>query len=181
MNFIIAQILGIVMAVVSVVCVQFKNMRHILIGVIASNVLSALTYAFLGGLSGAGVCILAICQAVLVYVYGEKEKAFPALLNLGFIAGYIALSVISYKSIWDVLSAGAAVLYALAVVQKKASVYRILTMCNAIVWILYDVQTMAYTAIITHGILLIATWVAMIRLDYPHLLRRNGSGEEKAQ
>lgn len=59
MIFYIAQAIGIITTICSVVVVQFKSIKKILLGQIISNLLVALNYMLLGGLSGAGVCILA--------------------------------------------------------------------------------------------------------------------------
>lgn len=68
MNFIIGQFLGIVGLMVSVAMVQFKNLKHVLIGSILSNLMVGLSYAFLNGMSGAWICIVAAVQALVIFL-----------------------------------------------------------------------------------------------------------------
>ena len=67
MNFIIAQWVGIITTVVALLSVQFKRVELILIGQIISNLLVALSYWLLGGMSGAWICILAAVQTVIIF------------------------------------------------------------------------------------------------------------------
>ena len=53
MKFILAQTVGVLTAVSSLVFVQFKEPKYILLGQFLSNGLSAVSYGLLGSLSGA--------------------------------------------------------------------------------------------------------------------------------
>ena len=165
MTFYIAQLVGILTAVCAVVAVQFKSIKNILIGEIIANLLVALNYILLGGLSGAGVCVLATAQTIWIYFLGRKEKKFPLPLNICFMIGYIIVSLLSFNGFPSILSAIAALLYAMSVTQEESKAYRVYMLLNSLVWIVYDVYTHAYTTILTHGFLVISIIIAMVRLD----------------
>ena len=127
MNFIIGQVISIVVLIISVIVVQFKNIKYILIGEIIMNLLVALSFVFLGGLSGAWICIVATVQTLIMYLVNRREIASwkRTALMVVFVAAYIIGTVIVYQGWSDIVSCVCAMLYVLAVVQKDASKYRI--------------------------------------------------------
>ena len=165
MIFYIAQAIGIITTICSVVVVQFKSIKKILLGQIISNLLVALNYMLLGGLSGAGVCILATVQTIWIYFYNKKDKKFPLAFNIGFMVGYTAITFFSFVGIASILSCIAALLYAMSVTQEDSKYYRVYMLLNSFIWIAYDVYTCAYTTILTHAFIVISIVLAMIRLD----------------
>lgn len=163
--FIAAQLVGVLTAVVSIIIVQFKKIRWILVGEVFSNLLIAVSYALLGGWSGASLCFAASIHTITSYFFSKFDKPYPIILTVLFEAVYVACSALSYKGIADVLSCVAALLFGLAIVQENASKYRILMLVNSILWIIYDISTGALTNIFTHGFLTVSILVAMFRLD----------------
>ena len=164
-SFLIAQLVGVVAAIVSIVIVQFKKIEHILIGEILSNATIAATYVFLGGWSGASLCIAASIHTVTSFWFNKRSRAYPIWLTVLFELVYIACSVFSYKGIIDILSCIAAMLFGLAVIQDSAAKYRLLMLFNALLWIVYDIGTKAYTTIFTHSFIAVSILTAIIRLD----------------
>lgn len=165
MNFYIAQLIGVVVAVIAIISVQFKNLRTILVSQIIVNILAALNYALLGGFSGAGVNILAIIQTIWIYFYTRKGKKFSLPAGVLCMAAYLLISIISFSGFPTILSCTAALLYALSVMQSSAKKYRFFCLFNSIVWIGYDIYTCAYTTIFTHGFLVISILIAIYRRD----------------
>ena len=169
MNFIIAQWLGIITTVVALLSVQFKRMELILIGQIVSNVLVALSYWLLGGLSGAWICILAAVQTLIIFFLDRsniknKNRKKEMLLGL-FVMAYVIGTRIVYVDWRDIVAGVCAVLFVLAIVQSESGKLRIIMMVNALLWIIYDYKTKAYTNILTHGLELLSILIAMVRLD----------------
>lgn len=169
MNFVIAQWLGVITMVVALLSVQFKNVEYILIGQIISNVLVALSYGLLGGLSGAWICILAAIQTVIIYFFDKlemtnREKKKSRLLIV-FALGYVIGTIVVYKDWRDVVAGVCAILFVLAIVQTESGKLRMIMMANSLLWIVYDYKTEAYTNILTHGLELLSILTAMIRLD----------------
>lgn len=167
MNFIIGQMIGIAALAISIVTVQFKNVRHILAGEIASNLSIALSFVFLGGLSGAWICIAAAIQTGIIY-YMKRHNVcenIGKMMILPFAIVYIAGTVVVYRGWEDIVSCICAMLYLAAILQKDTAKYRCFMAGNSLLWIVYDLFTCAYVNIITHGMLLISLIIAMIRLD----------------
>lgn len=165
MAFLIAQVIGIVATLIEIAIMQFKNMKYVLIGQCISNLLVVIQYALLGGMSGAAVCIIATFQTLILYAYRKKEKDFPIIFTGVFLIAYLLSSIIVFKSFIDIIACIAAILFGISVIQTQSSKYRIIILINSILWIVYDINTAAYTMIITHGIAVVSVIIGMIRLD----------------
>ncbi len=165
MNFYIAQAVGILVAVASIVSVQFNSIQKILASQILINSLASLNYALLGGFSGAGVNIFAIFQTIWIYFYNKKSKKFPLWAGILCIGIYIIISLASFNGFPTVLSCLAAIFYAVAVLQNNPKFYRVFLLMNNTVWIGYDIYTHAYTTIFTHAFVVASIVTAIIRND----------------
>lgn len=167
MNFIIGQIISAAGLIVSVFIAQFKDVKHILVGDIVANMLVALSYVFLGGLSGAWVCIVASLQCLIMYHANKRNWAqrTRTYLMITFAAAYIVGTVIVYRSWADIVSCVCALLYIMAITRKSAAGYRGYMMVNSLLWIAYDITTLAFVNMITHGSVLTSVIIAKIRLD----------------
>lgn len=167
LNFIIAQGLGILTTAIALVGIQFKNINHILISQILTNLLSALTFGLLGGLSGAWICVVAIVQTVTMFCFnrhpGHGSKTYRSVLALVFCLVYVLGTAFFFRGWGDLVSGTCAVLFALAVVQEDSEQFRSLFLVNGILWMVYDLSTGAYTNLLTHGLSVGSTVVAMVR------------------
>ncbi len=163
--FVIAQAIGPVTTVLSVLSAQMKNITAILMTELLANLLIALSYILLGGLSGSYICLIACVQALVSFIYAKKKTEVPKIVTGVFILCFLASSVISYKTPMDILPAICAVAFALSLSQSSAKGYRIFMTINTVLWIIYDISISAWGMIITHGLLLVSLIIAMIRQD----------------
>ena len=167
MDFVIGQIFSVISLVLAVVGVQFKKVKHVLLGSMTSNIATALSYAFLGGLSGAWICIVGAVQTLIIFLANkyDLEQKKRTLLTILFAVVYVAGTIVVYKGWDDIVACACAVLYILAIVQKDTAKYRKFLAANTCLWIVYDIAVLAFVNIITHGVMLGSLIIAMIRLD----------------
>lgn len=165
MEFYVAQAISVVMALFALASMQFKNLKMVLACQIVSNVLCASTYFLLGGFSGAGICLIAILQSVVYFILNYKKIEPPLYVAIVFVCLFIGCSVIYYKSPIDLLSAGAAICFAISMVQKSSAKTRIVYLLNPIFWTVYDIFTLAYVNTFIHSAIFVSTLFAIIRLD----------------
>ena len=168
-TFVLAQALGLINTGVSLVMMQFKNARTILIFQIMSTLLISGNFLLLGGLSGAWICIVGAVQSAAMYFFDcyckkDVEKKRKILLVF-FLAAYITGTIVVYKSWHDIVSGICAVLFVFSIVQKEARHMRSFSLANCCCWLLYAVFTLAYTIILTHIAINISILVAKYRLD----------------
>lgn len=165
--FIIGQIISTIGLIISVVIAQFKEVKHILLGDIIANLIVALSYVFLGGMSGAWICIVAAVQVFIIYQANKKDisQTRRNQLTLLFAIAYVIGTIVVYKGWADVVSCACAMLYVLAIIQTKSSKYRVFMVLNSLLWMIYDITTLAYVNMITHGMMLVSLGIAIVRLD----------------
>ena len=172
MEFYIAQGISILATVTVIMTMQFKSMKHILLGQILANLLSGSTFLLLGGFSGSGVCFIAIAQSAAMFLYERKnKKPHPAVIT-GFIALYIGCSAYCYQSFVDIFSCLGAISFAISIAQKKPSVSRLWYLLNPVFWMVYSISTRAYGNIIMHVLVFTSTAAAILRNDLPQLRKK---------
>ena len=74
MEFYIAQGISVITAIIAACMMQFKNIKLILLGQLAANLLTAISYILLDGLSGGGICLIAIVQSAVMFFYTQKHS-----------------------------------------------------------------------------------------------------------
>ncbi len=165
--FVAAQIANLLNIIVTIAAFQFKKLPHILLGNVASNVLLALNYVFLGAFSGAWVGTLAAIQTIVIYFLDKKQtkKQTRLYLLVLFSVMYIIGTAIVYKQWFDCISCICALLYVASILQTNPKNLRRFSFVNMSLWIVYDICAGAYTTIITHVLVLSSIIIAMIRLD----------------
>ena len=173
MEFYIAQGISVVVTILALISMQFKNLKMVLAFQIILNLLCATTYLLLDGNSGAGICLLAILQSVVYYVLNCKKIEPPIYLVIIFICLFIGCSIISYKSLIDLLPCAAATCFAISMAQKTSAKTRAFYLANPIFWSVYDIFTLAYVSFFMHFAIFVSTLFAIIRLD---ILKKDKNG-----
>ncbi|MBQ9806886.1 MAG: YgjV family protein [Clostridia bacterium] len=161
----ISHIISICNAVIAVLVMQLKSMKTILVGHITVNLIGAISFFLLGGYSGASICVIAIIQCVVMFVYNKKDIK-PHLPVIGlFVLAYIACSVIYYQSPVDILAALAALFFAISVTRTRPSVARLWNALNPVTWMAYDICIGGYGSFVMHVVIFISIAIAILRLD----------------
>ena len=164
-EFYIAQGISIIVALLAVAMMQFKNVKIILLFQLAVNLLTALSYLLLGGLSGGGVCVIAIAQTAIMFFYNEMAKKPQWWLLAIFIVAYVACSAMNYQSLIDIFPAIAAICFAVSITMSTPFGARVWYVFNPIAWIVYDIAKLAYGNLLIHIVVCVSTVVALIRID----------------
>lgn len=179
--YVAGQIVGIFVTIFAVLSLQCKEMKNILLMQIVANLLLMLNYWLLDAFSGATIAIIATVQTVIMFglrmlddkISKKSNLILTIFITVVFAGIFIYSSITTYRSHIDILSALASLAFCVCIVQKNATICRILAMANALLWIGYDIGTYAYTTILTHSFSFISTLVGMIRLDIPKLSKKS--------
>lgn len=168
MNFIIAQLIGIVATVCAVIATQFRTIKAVLWMGIITNLLTALNYMLLGMLSGTWICIVAAVQAIVMDFMNQRtlktDGKSRLIVLLIFAVIYVIGSVIVFEKWIDIFPCICALIYTLSVYQKDILRYKIISILNPSTWIIYDVATKAYTTVGMRVILIALIGIAIIRI-----------------
>ena len=145
------------------------------------NLLAASTFFLFGGLSGAGICFVAIIQTIVMFFYNRKNKLPHISVTILFILLYIGCSVYYYKSFVDIFSALAAIYFAISITQKDAAKSRFWYFFNPICWLIYSIFCKAYIYCIMYCVIITSTFIAMVRVDDIFKLKQRKAAKEQAK
>ncbi|MBO5883914.1 MAG: YgjV family protein [Clostridia bacterium] len=168
MEFYIAQGISVITGILAIFMMQQKSMKRILFLQVVINLTTSINYLLLGGDSGAVISLLAIIQSIVMFIYSTKDRKPHIAVIIGFILCYIgssAYNIILSKDPMELLPALAAVCFAVSIVQKNASAFRIWGILNSIFWMIYDLYTHSYVMFCVHAGVAISTLIGIIRID----------------
>ena len=122
-------------------------------------------YILLKAYSGLVVCSIAIIQTIAQYYFDKKQKETPKYFILLYFILAILGGVITYKTLIDILPIFSFIAYVLSIIQKETSKIRFFTLIKLILWIPYDLYSLAVVSCIGRIITVISTIIGIIRLD----------------
>ena len=163
-------LIGIFVLIATVLGMQFKSMRMIIIFQLLSNALLALQCIVGGTVSTGGVVILATVQTAVSFIFNYKKIPFPLWLTLSFMAGFVAITVIGFispsvtSSPFDLVTMVAVCFFALSIVQQRSWICRICLACNVSLWLIYDIFVLP-SAALNHAIILTSIFVSVLHND----------------
>ena len=166
-NFYVAQMVGVLTTVVTVIAAQLKNMKYILLCQLCANLMVAISSGMLGGLSGAWLCSVAAVQTVVWYFLEQRGISSTAkkwMLWL-FAAVYVVGTAVVYQSWGDIISCMGVLLYLLAITQTRSSKYRCYICLNTLLWMIYDLTILSFGSLIAHGVEFTSALIGILRLD----------------
>lgn len=165
MNFILAQITGIICTVISLSITHFKKLNHIIIGEVVLNAVFGINYALLSAWSGLAVALAATVHSLCVTYFNNNDKKFPWWISLIFVAIYGAITVFTFDGIKDIFPFISSVMFTLAITQKVPLKYRLLKATLSLMWLVYDLCVMSYGSVITRILSIFSHGIAIIRND----------------
>ena len=147
--------------------VKGQNMKKILLFVFMGNILVATSYLLAGnGINGAASCYLGGLQSIINYFYDAKMKPLPTWLIALYAVAFVALNLaVGGVSALGILAIVASLTFIMCIGQKNGKKYRFWTLVNMGLWCLYDICSMSFGALITHGIQIVFAVAGMIIHD----------------
>ena len=123
-----------------------------------------------GGISGAVICGVAIICLAINFQYTSKDLPIPTwvvILNASiFTAANLITFLISGFQLYDILALIACLLFVLQIAQKTTKYYRLVYICNSLVWIPYDIFANSEGNLFTHSVLAVAIFISIIVRDW---------------
>jgi hypothetical protein len=165
-NFVVAQIFGILGIIFSVLSMQMKTKKNIMIMLLGLNLASALNFLFLDSISGSLVCFFGAIETVINYCFDSKNKKIPLYIIAFYVIVNIGLGISSYHSPIDILPVICALLYCATVCVKRESNIRKLMFLNQTIWLIYDLIVKAYMFSISNILTIISIVISYFRFDY---------------
>ena len=163
MEFIIAQIIGIIGAGLAMIAAQMKEKNKYLLFYAMSYGFFVINMILLKAYSGAINCVILTILTLISTRF--EEKKFPT--GLAIIFGIVILigNVITYKDVFSLLPAIASYIYLFILLSKSMKMIRKSTVCLRLLWAIYDFIVKAYTTFALDIFSLISSLIAIYRLD----------------
>ncbi|MBR3818241.1 MAG: YgjV family protein [Clostridia bacterium] len=163
MQYYIGQFLGIVVTIGAILTMQIKNKKPMLIVSAIVNVLSALNILLLDKFSsGVIICFVAVFQILFSLWHEKKGTDIPLAEKIIFLVLYITGGLLGFEKPIDILSIIAAVLYMLAMIQKKEQHIRLFLLGNMATWTVYH-TILGSTAVFAQLAGIISSLIALYR------------------
>lgn len=160
-NIIIANIIGFVAFIVTLIAYHRVTKKKIFENMIFANVLDVIHYLVLGAYSG---CITKVVALIRNFVIVKKEKCkwlSSKLILILFIIVYVISGIVSFTNIWSSFCILAAIIYLIwcwngnELQVKRAAFY-----CYFL-WLIYNLSVQSYAGIISNVVSIISTFIAL--------------------
>jgi len=129
-----------------------KNMKTILLLVFSANIFVAVSYVLTGAFTGAASCFVGGAQTIINYFFDRKNKKLPVWMVVIYALSFIAVNMLVFNHIWDLIAMVASLSFILCISQKNGTRYRMASGVNTLLWIIYDLVSMSYGPLLTHTI-----------------------------
>ena len=165
------EILAFVLSTIGTICIcvppllKGKNMKLILLLVFSTNVLIAISYFLTGAFNGGATCCIGAAQTIINYFLERKNKPIPAWLIAIYAGAFIVANLLVFAQLVDLIALIAALTFIFGISQKNGKRFRLWTLANSALWMLYDILTRSYGPLSTHTILLVTTLTGMLVHD----------------
>ena len=162
-NFIIAQIFGILSMASSIISMQFKKRKSILVALLCLNLFAALNMIFLNSLSAAYITFFAILEMIINYFFERNKKDVPKPLVAIYIICNIIIGSLTFTGLLDIVPIAAAIIFCFTILTKSEQNIRKLMFINQCLWLVFDVAVGAYTLVCSNILTLVSTAIAYTR------------------
>lgn len=163
MLFILAQICGVIVLILTVISVQFKTKEKIVMCMVFANIVVTIQYFLLNAITGAVVSIINVIRCIIFYYYKKKDKKPSLIVLLIFEIVAIVSGIMSWQNMWSVIPIVVTLIYTYGLWQDNVKVIRITTAIAGLGWAIYNIVVMAFVGAIQSVSQLISAMIALIK------------------
>ncbi len=164
---IIANIIGVLAAVVFVLSYQMKRRFWIvLLGAVAKSMFVA-QYLLLGAFEGAVLDVIGALAAIVAQRKDARyvKKLLPALILLTHLS-IIGVGILLYENIFSIFVIAATTFHTGALWFNKEKIIRRLSLVGSPCWLVYNVANKAYPSAVSDSFAIVSILIAMFRYDF---------------
>ena len=163
MLFILAQICGLIILILTVISVQFKTKEKIVMCFVFANVVAAVQYFLLSAFTGAVVSVINAIRCIVFYYYKKKKMKPSLIILLTFELIAIISGIFTWQNIWSLIPIIVTVIYTYGLWQDNVTVIRITTGIAGFGWAIYNIIVMAYVGAVQEISQLVSSVIAIVR------------------
>ena len=162
MAYVIAQIIGFIAFLFSLVAYHKSKKNKILGNMIISNVLNLIHYLLLGAYSGCITKVLAIIRDNFIILKDKNKKLSSNIYLILFILIYIIASIFTYNGIISLFPLMAALIYIIFIWNGREITIKKVAFATYFLWLIYNIFVLSIPGIITNIVSIISTFIAII-------------------
>ena len=163
MQYPLAQLIGFIAFIISLIAYQKKQKSKLFITMIISSILKLVHYLLLNAYSGCLTKFMAILRDSII-VLKEKYKFLSSYIFLIIlILGYITIGYLSYTGILSLLPILAATIYLLVIWNGNIKNIKITSCLTYILWLIYNIYVSSIAGIISNIISIISIIISLYK------------------
>ena len=163
LNFIIAQIFGVIALIILVISFQNNKKERLLRLQMFSSLLYAIQYVFLKAYTGFAMNIICMIRNLIFNKF--KDKRPPLYYLVIIIVLMVISSFFTFNGIISLLPTIAVILYSIALWNGNMKIIRATEIISCTLFIIYDIKVLAFTGLIATIIEMISAILALYRFD----------------
>lgn len=161
MKLIIANIIGFIAFIVSLIAYHRKTKKEIFENMVITNVLDIIHYLLLSAYSGCFTKIIALIRNIVIIKKERIQWLSSNYCLILFIIIYIISGIFTFTNIWSIFCIMAAIIYIILCwngneLQVKKSAF----FCYFL-WLIYNISVQSYAGIVSNIISIISTFIAL--------------------
>ncbi len=162
---VIAQVVGLVGLVCSLLSFQQKKRSGIMIFQMVASFLFALQLLMLGALTGACVDFISFIRTLIFSRNNKSKWASSPLWLVFFAAAMIVAGILTWDNIYSLLAIAGSLLSTVALWMKDGKKVRFVSLFVGPCWLVYNIVNGAYTGALNEVIAMASIVIGMIRHD----------------
>lgn len=160
-TIIIAQALGFISFIISLIAFHKRKKEKILRSMILSNIFDLIHYLLLEAYSGCITKLLAIFRNVFV-IFKDKYKALSSNMFLYiFILLYIISGIWTFENIWSIFPIISALIYAIAIWKSNELTLKKAACAGYFLWLVYNILVLSVSGIISNIVSIFSLFIAI--------------------
>ena len=162
MIYIVAQIIGLIAFVVSLIAYHKKDKKTILNNMVTSNILNLIHYLLLGAFSGCITKLLAIFRDYFIILKEKNKKLSNSVYLIVFIILYIIATIFTYNGILSILPLVAAIIYIIFIWNGNEVIIKKTAFFCYFLWLIYNIFVLSIAGIVSNVISILSTLIAIL-------------------
>ena len=164
MIYTVAQIIGFIAFMYSLIAYHRKDKKTILSNMVISNILNLIHYILLGAFSGCITKLLAILRDYFIILKEKYNKLSNLFYLIMFIILYIIAAIFTYNSILSILPLVAAIIYIIFIWNGNEIIIKKTAFFCYFLWLIYNIFVLSIAGILSNIISIISTLIAIINI-----------------
>ena len=172
--FIIAQIIGFLASGFAIGAYQSKHRKNIIAMQTFSNSFWIIHYFMLGSISAVVANAIGAVRNVIYGFRGKYKFADSKITPTIFILVFLAMGIVTYDSIIDIIPTLAMIIASIAFFIKDERIIRLMSLSLSILWFVFSIFSASVAGAVSEGLTMGSILIAIFRYRTIYLYERRG-------